>query len=205
MLYRIAHIIRDGMPWLWDGLTAVLSLFFRLRYGRRLEKLSGYLQAGNPFYLNGEELRVERLSADNTTALAKMFSEQPEEAFAFFRPHGFLKEDLDKLAKDSGFLAFVVSCRGSVVGYFFQRSYFWGKSYRGYITDYRWRRRGVNTFMNVCATEISAILGLRAYGTISPENTASMSSAKKANDVEIVKTLANGDYLVEYLPKKVVP
>ena len=69
------------------------------------------------------------------------------------------------------------------------------------MTDFRWRRKGINKLMNQCATEISSFLGLHVYGTIAPENIASMKSAQAANDVKIIETLRNGDYLVEYLPK----
>ena len=71
------------------------------------------------------------------------------------------------------------------------------------MTDYRWQRRGINKMMNLCATEISSLLGLRVFGTISPDNIASMKSAQAANDIQIVKTLSNGDYYVEYRPKRV--
>lgn len=133
--------------------------------------------------------------------MAQMLSEQPEEAFDYFRPHGFTVHDLRKLIKDHGFLAYVVVKDKKVVGYFFQRSFFWGKAYRGYITDYRWRRKGINRMMNECATDISALLGLRVFGTIAPENIASLKSAETANEVKIIKTLDNGDYFVEYLKK----
>ena len=69
------------------------------------------------------------------------------------------------------------------------------------MTDYRWQRRGINKMMNLCATEISSLLGLRVFGTIAPENIASMKSAQTANDIHIVETLPNGDYYVEYKPK----
>ncbi len=69
-----------------------------------------------------------------------------------------------------------------------QRSFFWGKSFRGYMTDYRWQRRGINKMMNLCATDISSLLGLRVFGTIALDNIASMKSAQTANDIHIIET-----------------
>ena len=199
MLYQIAHILRDRFSWLWNILGVVLSWLFSIRYGRRLKQipivLSKHSQQ-NPFGLS-----LEALSRENVSALAKMLSEQPDEAFAYFRPHGFSLKELSILVRDSGFLAFVVKNGDQVVGYIFQRSFFWGKAYRGYITDYRWQRKGVNKLMNTCMTELSSLLGLKVYGTISPENVASLKSAESANEVKVVKTLKNGDYFVQYLPK----
>jgi hypothetical protein len=146
-------------------------------------------------------LSLEALCRENVSALAKMLSEQPDEAFTYFRPHGFSLKALSVLVRDSGFLAFVVKNGDQVVGYIFQRSFFWGKAYRGYITDFRWQRKGVNKLMNTCMTELSSLLGLKVYGTISPVNVASLKSAESANEVKVVKTLKNGDYFVQYLPK----
>lgn len=199
MLYQIAHILRDRCSWLWNILGVVLSWLFSIRYGRRLKQIPIVLtkhSQGNPFGLS-----LEALSRENVQALAKMFSEQPDEAFTYFRPHGFSSKELRVLVRDSGFLAYVVKDGNQVVGYIFQRSFFWGKAYRGYITDYRWQRRGVNKLMNTFMTEISSLLGLKVYGTISPANVASLKSAESANEVKMVKSLSNGDYFVQYLPK----
>lgn len=201
MLYRLAHILRDRLPWVWEAFGVVLSWLFGWRYGHRMKMIHEVLERYSRSEENGEGVTFEELSYKNAGALAKMFSEQPEEAFDYFRPHGFAEQDLRKLVRDKGFLAYVVRKDAQVVGYFFQRSFFWGKAYRGYITDYRWRRRGINRMMNECATEIAALLGLRVFGTIAPENIASLKSAETANEVKIIKTLDNGDYFVEYLPK----
>ena len=209
MLYKIAHILRDKLPWIWDIIGIINSFLFELRYGSKMKNVQNILshftkttdEAGNAL-----SYRIESLGKDNLPMLAKMFAEQPASAFDFFKPHGFDELSLSKLAKDKSFLAYIVVAEGTVqqkvcVGYFFQRSFFWGKSFRGYMTDFRWRRKGINKLMNQCATEISSFLGLHVYGTIAPENIASMKSAQAANDVKIIETLRNGDYLVEYLPK----
>lgn len=202
MLYKFAHILRDKMPWLWDLIGYINSFLFRIRYGRYDQRIDEILKKYSTSNLvKGQPLRFEMMGKDNIKALARMFSEQPQEAFDFFRPHGFDEKTLMRLAADRSFLAFVVMADKGAVGYFFQRSFFWGKSFRGYMTDYRWQRRGINKLMNLCATEISSLLGLKVFGSISPDNIASMKSAQSANDIKIIETLDNGDYYVEYLPK----
>ena len=214
MLYRIAHILRDKFPWIWESIGVINSFFFVLIYGKRMKKIKGILKA---FSLSSNQtseeinksslFNIEALTKENVSLLSRMFAEQPASAFDFFKPHGFDELSLNKLAKDKSFLAYIVVAEGTVqqkvcVGYFFQRSFFWGKSFRGYMTDYRWQRRGINKMMNLCATEISSLLGLRVFGTIAPDNIASMKSAQTANDIQIIETLPNGDYYVEYRPKK---
>lgn len=213
MLYRIAHILRDKFPWIWESIGVINSFLFALRYGKRMKKIKGILKS---FSLSSNQtseetsksslFNIEALTKENVSLLSRMFAEQPASAFDFFKPHGFDELSLKKLAKDKSFLAYIVVAEGTVqqkvcVGYFFQRSFFWGKSFRGYMTDYRWQRRGINKMMNLCATEISSLLGLRVFGTIAPDNIASMKSAQTANDIQIIETLPNGDYYVEYKPK----
>ena len=191
------------MPWMWNLIGYINSFLFGLRYSRYDNAITEILKKysdGN--VVKGHHLRFEVLGKDNISALVKMFSEQPENAFEFFRPHEFDSQTLRHLAADKSFLAFVVMADKEAVGYFFQRSFFWGKSFRGYMTDCRWQRLGINRLMNLCATEISSLLGLDVFGSISPRNKASMKSAQSANEIRIIKTVDNGDYYVQYLPKK---
>ena len=173
MLYKIAHILRDKLPWIWDIIGIINSFLFGLRYGSKMKNVQKILshftkttgEAGNAL-----SYRIESLGKDNLPMLAKMFAEQPASAFDFFKPHGFDELSLNKLAKDKSFLAYIVVVEGNTqqkvcVGYFFQRSFFWGKSFRGYMTDYRWQRRGINKMMNLCATDISSLLGIRCNCT----------------------------------------
>ena len=210
MLYKIAHILRDKFPWIWDVIGIINSFLFGLRYGGKMKNIQNILSHFTKIVEEDEKelsYKIEMLYKTNLSLLAKMFAEQPASAFDFFKPHGFDEKSLAKLAKDKSFLAYLIVAEGPAlskvcVGYFFQRSFFWGKSFRGYMTDYRWQRRGINKMMNLCATEISSFLGLRVFGTIAPENIASMKSAQTVNDIQIVETLPNGDYYVEYRPKK---
>lgn len=205
--------MRDKFPWIWESIGVINSFLFALRYGKRMKKITGILKS---FSLSSNQtleetnksslFNIEALTKENVSLLSRMFAEQPASAFDFFKPHGFGDKSLSKLISDKSFLAYIVIVNNDdnqpvCVSYFFQRSFFWGKSFRGYMTDFRWRRKGINKLMNQCATEISSFLGLHVYGTIAPENIASMKSAQAANDVKIIKTLRNGDYLVEYLPK----
>lgn len=202
MLYKLAHILRDKLPIIWNLIGIINSCLFTLRYRKFKSGVTNILETySKDSIAKGKLLRFERVNGANVNALAKMFSEQPTEAFEYFKPHDFDIKTLKGLAKDKSFLAYVVMADNHVVGYFFQRSFFWGKSFRGYMTDYRWRRCGINRLMNLCATEISSLMKLRVFGTISPNNVASLKSAQSANKVNIIEQMENGDYYVQYLPK----
>lgn len=67
-----------------------------------------------------------------------------------------------------------------------------GNSYRG---------KGIAKLEGIAMNKVNEALGLRMFGSISPENSASMAAAKSVNEVKILKTLENGDFYVEFLPK----
>ena len=99
-------------------------------------------------------------------------------------------------------MTFVVECGDSIVGYFFLRCFVNGKCFRGKIVHKDWQGRGIAKLMGVAMTKVAQHLNLRMFGSISPENYASMASAKASNDIKIHKTLENGYYYIEFLPKK---
>ena len=67
--------------------------------------------------------------------------------------------------------------------------------------DYRYRGKGIAKLEGLAMTKISTATGIRMFGTISPDNYASLASSKAVNEVKIVETLDNGYYYIEYLPK----
>ena len=149
-----------------------------------------------------EPFAIEYLTQDTIPLLARFFEEQPDEAFEFFKPHSFDERTLRKLQRNKAFLAYVVKNDSStIVGYFFLRCYFMGKCFRGYMVDYRWRNKGISKLTAKVMTDVATLLEIPSYGTIAPENMASMKSQSAVNDIKIIEQLANGDYYVEYCPK----
>lgn len=212
MLYKIAHFLRDRCPQVWNFFGIILSRLFNVRYRRKLMQIPLILDR-----YKTKQYSIVALDEANIPLLASMFARQPEEAFEYFRPHGFDVASLKTLAKDKSFLAFVVvepsrnntikidkneSVEPEAIGYFFMRSYFWGKCFRGYMTDYQHRRMGINKMMNQCATEIASCLQMETYGTISHNNIASLKSAEAVNEIRVVKAMPNGDMYVQYIPKR---
>lgn len=51
-------------------------------------------------------------------------------------------------------------------------------------------------------TKVAECLDIRMFGSISPDNYASMASAKASNDIKIHKTLENGYYYRKINPDK---
>lgn len=195
MLYKLAHILRDKFGFLWNLIEWGNAFVFALTHRAVLKKIPAVLQECSETYT----LRLAE-SAD-APALAKFFAEQPEESFEFFKPHAFDEKSLLKIIRNKAFLTFLVLDKDAIVGYFFLRCFVNGKSFRGKIVDYRYRGKGIAKLEGEAMTRVSTTLGIRMFGTISPDNYASLASSKAVNEVVIVKTLDNGYYYIEYLPK----
>ena len=195
MLYKLAHILRDKFGFLWNIIEWFNALVFAMTHRAALKKIPEILQEFS------DKFTLRLAEPTDAAPLAKFFAEQPEEAFRFFKPHAFDEKTLSKIIKNKAFLTFLVWDGETIVGYFFLRCFMNGKSFRGRIVDYRWRNKGIAKQMGLTMNKIIAVLNVRLFGSISPDNYASLQSTKAVNDIRIIKILDNGYYYIEYLPK----
>lgn len=195
MLYKLAHILRDRFGFLWNIIEWGNAFVFALTHKSALQKIPGILQKCSGRFT----LRVA--APADAALLAAFFAGQPEEAFKFFKPHAFDEKTLLKIIKNRAFLTFLVLDGEKIVGYFFLRCFVNGKSFKGYIVGDAYKGQGIAKLEGLAMNKVNEMLGLRMFGSISPENPASMAVAKAVNEVKILETLENGDFYVEFLPK----
>lgn len=198
MLYKLAHILQGKFRFIWNLIEYANAMVFSMTHRRRMERIPSVLEECSSSF----PFRILEAKVEDVDALLQFFSEQPESAFEFFRPHSFDAATITKNIKNKAFLPFIVVDGSKVVGYFFLRCFVNGKSFRGEIVDYRYRNKGIAKKMGLVMARVASALGLRVFGSISPDNYASLASAKVANEVQIIKTLDNGYYYVEYIPKQ---
>lgn len=203
--YKIAHVIRDKFPWLWDLTERFNSILFSIRYG---ETVSRFRFSAIP-----DGYKIMRMEDVSTEDIVNFFAKQPAEAFTFFKPHGFDYKSIQSLQKNKAFLAFfLIDCTQDdaerpcddkqpiIAGYFFIRSFFHGKGFRGRMVDIDYRNKGLGTAMNKLLNEIGFSIGLRLYETISMDNIASYRSAIKASNIKIInEDFEKREYFFEIL------
>lgn len=194
MLYKIAHILRDKMGWLWNLIELLNSVLFSIRYGKRVKGFS--------FTTVPEGYDVVAMGDVPTEQLVAFFEHQPEEAFEFFKPHGFDKKSIKRLQGNRAFLAYVLkdTTNGQIAGYCFNRSFFHGVGYRGRMVDIEYRGKGLGTAMNKMLNEVGFGIGLRLFESVSKDNVASYRSAMSASNVKVVKELPHNEVYLEILP-----
>lgn len=194
MLYKIAHILRDKMGWLWNLIEWLNSVLFSIRYGKKINGFS--------FKTVPEGYGVVPMGDIPTEKLVVFFEHQPEEAFEFFHPHGFDEKSVKHLQGNKAFLAYVLkdSANGRIAGYCFNRSFFHGVGYRGRMVDIDYRGKGIGTAMNKMLNEVGFGIGLRLFETVSKDNVASYKSAMSASNVKVVKELPHNELYLEILP-----
>lgn len=194
MLYRIAHILRDRFSWLWNLIESVNSILFSIRYGKIVKDFS--------FSTVPEGYSAIPMKDVPTEDLVKFFEHQPEDAYTFFRPHGFDAKSIKRLQKNKSFLAYVLTdlANGKIAGYCFNRSFFHGKGFRGRMVDIDYRGKGLGTAMNKMLNEVGFGIGLRLFETVSKNNVASYKSALSASNVKVVKEMPEDELYLEILP-----
>lgn len=191
MLYAIAHFLRDKMPWLWDLVDMLNSLLFTCRYGSKLKAFE--------FNTPHEGYRIVPMHDVSTEKLVEFFARQPEEAYTFFKPHGFDAKSIKKLQRNKAFLAYVLLDGDVVAGYCFNRSFFHGKGFRGRMVGMDYRGRGLGTLMNKLLNEVGFGIGLRLFETVSKDNIASYRSAISASNFKVLEELPHNELYLEII------
>ena len=195
MLYKLAHILRDKMGWLWNFIECFNAMLFSLRYGKKLKDLA--------FMEVPEEYEIVLLKNISTERLVEFFNFQPEEAFTYFRPHKFDARSIKRLQGNKAFLAYVLvdKSNAKIAGYCFNRCFFHGVGYRGRMVDVNYRGKGLGTAMNKILNEVGFGIGLRLFETVSKDNVASYRSALSTSKVKVVKEMPNNELYLEILPE----
>lgn len=196
MLYELAHTIQSKLPFVWNGVEGVNSILFSATYRGELKTIPSILESFTGEYTLSEVQEKDIFS------LKEFFAAQPEQAFSYFKPHGFDEKSLRRLVRRKSQLMLVAKQDDRIVGYAFLRCFFNNKCFRGKIVDYRHRGKGIAVLLGKATTAISQSLGIRMFGTISKDNIASMVSSEASNTIKIVKELPNDYLYIEYLPKK---
>ena len=194
MLYKLAHIIKDRVPYVWDVVEKVNEWLFVMRYGRKTRRIT--VKAVPDGY---ELKRFQNVPAERIEAF---FAHQPEEAFSYFRPHPFDKKSIVRLQKNGSYLAYLLidKLNGQIAGYCFNRCFFQGKGFRGRMVDIDYRGKGLGTAMNRILNEVGFGIGLRLFESVSKDNVASYRSALSASNVKVVEEMDNNELYLEVLP-----
>lgn len=195
MLYKLAHLLREHMAWLWEVAEGINSAAFAIRYRKPLKGVAEVLVKNSTEKVLLREARVE-----DAEALAEFFARQPEEDFEFFRPHGFDVETLRKLLKRTSFMMFVADKDSQIVGYFFLRSFVHGQTYLGKMVDHEHQGQGIGKLMCKAAMDVALTLGVRMFESINIRNMASMRSTGAVLKQVVLEELEHGDLLIEDLP-----
>ena len=194
MLYKIAHILRDKLSWLWNIIEWGNGVLFSLRYGKLLKRFE--------FTTVPEGYDIFPILKVSTDQLVSFFEQQPEDAYTYFRPHGFDEKSIKRLQKNKAFLGYVLKDKenGEIAGYCFNRCFFHGQGFRGRMVDMNYRGKGLGTAMNKILNEVGLKIGLRLFETVSKDNVASYRSALSASKVKVVKEMEENELFLEILP-----
>lgn len=194
MLYKLAHLLRDKLSWLWNIIEWVNGVIFYLRYGRKLDRL---IITSVP-----KGFEVVKIREIPTERMLEFFERQPKEAYTYFKPHGFDKKSIKRLQKNRSFLGYVLldENNDNIAGYCFNRCFFNSHGFRGRMVDIDYRGKGLGTAMNRVLNEVGFGIGLRLFETVSKDNVASYRSALSASNVKVVKELPHNELYLEILP-----
>ena len=203
MIYELAHWLKSKCVFIWNALEWGNSVIFSLKYRKGLKKLNQLVNVDIPRpYI----LRVA--VTEDVGKLVAFFNQQPKESFRFFNPHGFDERSVRKVIGRTSFLTFILIEQNEngeeIVGYAFMRSFTNGSAYRGYMIDVAHRGRGLAKIIGYGLNSVGDALHLEMFKSISPQNPASLKVTQAVCDIEILRTLDNGDYLIKCISKPIM-
>ena len=226
MLYEIAHIIKERFGFLWDAIEWGNAEVFALMHRGEMKRIPELLAECSGRYqlrlATREDVEQMRAFFEAQPEEAFRFFQPHEFDEKGIRKVVGNKSFLTFLAFDNNPNARELSANVSentslnplnhsncsnpsnppaIAGYFFMRSFVNGKTFKGYMVGIDHRGQGVAREMGIAMNRVAKELGLRMFKSISPENPASMAVTKKVNDIKIIKTLDNGDMLIECFEK----
>ena len=193
MLYEIAHIIKNRFLFLWKVVEWGNATLFYLMHKKKLMEINSVLEQVSNVY------RFRTTTEEDVKKLVVFFARQPEEAFEFFKPHGFDVKSIKKLQRNKAFLAYVLLDGHQISGYCFNRSFFHGKGFRGRMVDIDYRGMGLGIMMNRILNKVGFGIGLKVFETVNKDNIASYRSAMSASNVRILEELDGKDLYLEIL------
>lgn len=226
MLYEIAHIVKERFGFLWDAIEWGNAEVFALMHRGEMKRIPELLAECSGRYqlrlATREDVEQMRAFFEAQPEEAFRFFQPHEFDEKGIRKVVGNKSFLTFLAFDNNPNARELSANVSentslnplnhsncsnpsnppaIAGYFFMRSFVNGKTFKGYMVGIDHRGQGVAREMGIAMNRVAKQLGLRMFKSISPENPASMAVTKKVNDIKIIKTLDNGDMLIECFEK----
>jgi hypothetical protein len=146
-----------------------------------------------------EPYKFRSLKASDADALFHLIASQPKDDLAYFSPHGFDLQSIQKQFKIKSFLMMGVFDQESLIGYFFLRFFANKKCFVGRLIDRNYRGKRIGLNMNKIMYNISWELGFRCLSTISRNNKAIMKAHGKNSSMIILKELQNNYLLVEFV------
>lgn len=129
MLYKIAHILRDNLSWLWNIIAWIKGVIFYMRYGKKLKAFS--------FTTIPNGYDIVSIINISTSDIVAFFEHQLEDAYTYFPPHGFDAKSIRILQRNKSFLGYVLKDKasGAIAGYCFNRCFFHGQGFRGRMVE----------------------------------------------------------------------
>lgn len=203
MIYELAHLIKRKCSFIWNVIEWGNSVVFSLKFRKGLKNLNHLINVSVP---QPYTLRVA--GKDDVGKLVAFFNKQPKDSFRFFNPHGFDERSVSKVVRQTSFLTFLLIEQNEnveeIVGYAFMRSFTNGSAYRGYMIDVAHRGRGLAKIIGYGLNSVGDALHLEMFKSISPQNPASLKVTQAVCDIEILRTLDNGDYLIKCISKPIM-
>ncbi len=192
---KLLIFIKHHFGFLWELIEWANGLVFSLFFKSKLRRvLPGVFEE---FSLSPYVYRS--LNKTDAKGLFKLIESQNAADLAYFSPHGFDLNSIEKQFSNPAFLMMGTYDESKLVGYFFLRFFSNRRCFVGRLIDKEYRGKGLGRVMNNLMYETAWRIDFRCLSTISKNNKAVIQAHVKNRAMLVRKELSNDYLLVEFV------
>ena len=196
MIMRLLLFIKHNLAFVWQIAEFFNGSVFRLVFRKKI--LASALAVCQQSSCQDIDFRL--LQEDDLEKLSAFFSQQPEESYLYFKPHGFDLTSLRKVKKNPAFMMFGVfdKVSGNIIGYFMMRFFVNKKCFVGFLVGEASRGKGIAGKMGKIMLKICWDNDFAALATVSRKNESALRAYRKMNNFSILKELPEDYIYIRY-------
>lgn len=196
-MINVLMFLKEKCPKCWIIIEWLNGFLFRIIYSKRFS--INIHKTLNKFSSNSFHCRI--LNTNDIVELSNFLNTFDQTEVKTFEPHDFDTKTLRRINKNPSFYMFGVFEKKILIGYFFLRCFLNRKAFMGRIVAITHRNKGIAKKMAQILHQIAWQSKFRIFSTIDPENIASLKSQAAVCNYNVLRTVSNGYFLIEYEQK----
>ena len=193
---RLAYLLKQWLPGVFQWVEATARAVTRLRFGRRIAKAEN--QAFLEGSVDGNPAAIRSLDSTDAERLHQFLAYLPPDWLEYFQPHPLDRVGLEKVLKSPAFMNYGLFINSQIAGYALLKVAPTGSAFIGRLVSPAYGGQGLGKFLARYLYWQASLAGLSPRSTISRQNYASLKSHQAVTEYRVVAELPNNYLMIEF-------